>query len=269
MPTSSFPAGPVDPAGTLDRARTLGRLHRAEPILRVVNVWDVASARTVAALPATRAIATSGHALADSLGLPDGTVPLPVLLDLVARIATAVDVPVTVDLDDGHDDPGDLVRRAVQAGAVGANIEDRSRPLAGSVRVVRAAVRAAEAEGVPFVLNARTDAIFRAPDRPLGVSTADAVERGRAYLAEGAAAVFVPGVLDRGTTRRLVDGLGVRRLSVIGLPGALPAAEYERLGVARISYGPHPHRMVLRRLAELADALYRDGTIDAPGAPGP
>ncbi len=146
-------------------------------------------------------------------------------------------------------------------GAVGANVEDRLRPLDESVAAVRAIVAAAAAEGVEFQLNARTDAIARGGDRPLDESIDDAIARGRAFLDEGASLVFVPGVLDRPTTERLVEGLGWRKLSVIGLPGALRAAEYEELGVARISYGPLTQRHALRAFRDLAVDLYGDGVV--------
>ena len=122
-------------------------------------------------------------------------------------------------------------------------------------------MRAGEAEGVPFALNARTDAFVRAGDRPLSESIADAIERGRAYLDAGADVVFVPGILDADVTRQLVDGIGERKVSVIGLPGALSAAEYESLGVARISYGPMTQRVALTALQDVAASLYADGVI--------
>jgi len=103
----------------------------------------------------------------------------------------------------------------------------------------------------------------RAGDRPLDDSIADAIERGRAYLDAGADVVFVPGPLDVDVTRRLVDGIGVRKVSVIGLPGALTAAQYEELGVARISYGPLPQRVALTALQDVAISLYADGVIPA------
>jgi 2-methylisocitrate lyase-like PEP mutase family enzyme len=128
---------------------------------------------------------------------------------------------------------------------------------------VRAIVAAGEAEGVPFVLNARTDAFVRGGDRPREASVADAIERGRAYLDAGATTVFVPGPLDADTTRALVEGLGERTLSVIGVPGNLTAAEYEALGVARISYGPLTQRVALTALQDLGADLYADGVIPA------
>ncbi|MGX5682457.1 isocitrate lyase/PEP mutase family protein [Schumannella luteola] len=246
-----------------DRAAALKNLHEAPEILRVVNVWDAVSAKVIADLPETKAIATAGHSIAASFGFPDGGMPLDTALAGVKTIVDAVELPVTADLDDGYDEPGETIRRAIGLGVVGANVEDRLRPFDESVARVRAIIAAARAEGVDFQLNARTDAIVRGRDRSPEENLADAIERGRAYLAEGAALVFVPGILDRDTTLRLVEGIGERKVSVIGLPGALSASEYESLGVARISYGPLPQRVALRALRDLALDLQGDGVIPA------
>ena len=247
-----------------DKAQTLARLHATPEILRVVNVWDAVSARTIAALPETRAIATAGHSIAATFGYNDGEIPLEISLDMIGRIVDAVgDLPVTADLDAGYGDAGETVRRAISKGVVGANVEDRLRPLDEAVAAVAAIIAAGEAEGVPFVLNARTDAFVRSGGRPIEESVADAIERGRAYLAAGADLVFIPGVLDADTTRQLVEGIGERKISVIGLPGALTAREYEALGVARISYGPTTQRVTLTALQDLATDLYVDGVIRA------
>ncbi|QBE47587.1 isocitrate lyase/PEP mutase family protein [Leucobacter triazinivorans] len=243
-------------------AQSLSELYRAPEILRVVNVWDAASARVVAELPGTRAIATAGHGIAASHGYPDGErIPLDLMLSTVERISAVVGLPVTADLDGGFGDAGETVRRAIGVGVCGANIEDQLRPLAESAEVMRTAVAAGRSEGVAFVLNARTDALVRGGDRPRADSIADAIERGRAYLDAGAECVFVPGVLDAAETRTLVEGIGERKVSVIGLPGALAAAEYEALGVARISYGPMPQNVALTALKRLGTSLLADGTI--------
>ncbi|MCM3779167.1 isocitrate lyase/PEP mutase family protein [Microbacterium hydrocarbonoxydans] len=246
---------------TADKAKTLIGLYEAPEILRVVNVWDVVSARAVAALPETKAIATAGHGIAASFGYEDGTTPRDVMIDMVGRIAASVSVPVTADLDDGYEDAGETTRLAIQAGVVGANVEDRLKPFDESVAVVESIVKAAEAEGVPFALNARTDAFVRAGHRPVAESVADAIQRGKAFLDAGATAVFVPGMLDAAVTRQLVEGIGEGKVSVIGLPGALAASEYEKLGVARISYGPLPQRVALTSVQELAASLYAGGVI--------
>lgn len=243
------------------KAQTLADLHAAPEILRLVNVWDAISTKVVAALPQTKAIATAGHSIAASHGFADGQIPLELTLAALERIVAATDLPVTADLDAGYDDAGETVRHAIGAGVIGGNIEDRLKPLAESVAAIEAAVRAGDAEGIPFVLNARTDAFVRGGDRPKAESIRDAVERGRAYLEAGADLVFVPGVLDAETTRELVAGIGERKVSVIGLIGALPAAEYESLGVARISYGPTTQRVALTAFEDVANSLYADGVI--------
>ena len=246
---------------TAERAQTLKALHEASEILRVVNVWDAVTAATVAALPETKAIATAGHSIAASYGYPDGGMPLETALAGVKAVVDAVGLPVTADLDDGYDDPAETVRRAIGIGVVGANVEDRLRPFEEAVGRVEAITAAAQREGIEFQLNARTDAIVRGGGRPIQESIEDAIRRGRAFLDAGAALVFVPGALTRDTIEPLVDGLGAGKLSVLGAPGALPAAEMQELGVARISYGPYTQRVALRALRDLAADLYGSGVI--------
>jgi 2-methylisocitrate lyase-like PEP mutase family enzyme len=156
---------------------------------------------------------------------------------------------------------GDTVRRAIAVGVVGANIEDELKPLTEAAAVMAAVVAAGEAEGVPFVLNARTDAFLRGGDRPLEVTVADAIERGRAYLDAGASCVFVPGNFGEDVVAQLVQAFGERRLSVIGLPQLPAPSRLAELGVARISYGPYVQRVALTALQDVASALYAGGAI--------
>lgn len=243
-------------------ARALAALYEAPQILRVVNVWDAVSAKVVADLPGTTAIATAGHGIAASHGYPDGErIPLELMLASLERIVAVTDLPVTADLDGGFGDAGEAVRRAIGVGVCGANIEDQMRPLDESALVMRAAMGAALKEGVNFVLNARTDALIKSEGRSRAEAIDEAILRGRAYLEAGAQCVFVPGVLNADETRALVEGIGERRVSVIGLPGALSAAEYEALGVARISYGPMPQNVALTALKRLGESLLDDGVI--------
>ena len=176
-----------------DKAAELMRLHTEPELLILVNVWDVASARTVAAQPDCQAIATASHSIAAAYGYPDGQrIPRELMLDMAGRIAAAVELPVTADLEAGYGDPGETTRHAIGLGIVGANLEDQMKPLADAVEAVPAVVRAGRAEGVIFVLNARTDAFLMADDRDPSELLSDAVERGRAFLDAGATCVFVP-----------------------------------------------------------------------------
>lgn len=238
------------------------RLHTDPAILRVVNVWDVASAKVIGAHPSTAALATASHSIAATFGYPDGEViPLDLHLDMVGRIVAAVDQPVSADLEAGYGDAGETIRRAIGVGVVGANLEDQMKPFAEALASVEKAVAGAAAEGVPFALNARTDAFLKAGDAPLEKTVAEAITRGRAYLDAGATSFFVPGLLTDETIEQLVDALGPQRVSVIGVPGSQAPSRFEALGVARISYGPWTQRVALTALDDTATALYAGGLL--------
>lgn len=244
------------------KADDLLRLHLSPGILTMVNVWDVISAKTIADIPETRALATASHSIAALYGYEDGEkIPLDLMIDMVGRIAASTTLPVSADLESGYGAPGETVRKAIGAGIVGANLEDRMKPFAEAVAAVAEVVAAGESEGVAVVLNARTDAFLRAGDRPHDEVVADAIARGTAFLEAGAACVFVPGRLDAPTVERLVAGIGAQRVSVIGIPGSLSPTAFEQLGVARISYGPWSQRVALTALADLAVNLYGNGSL--------
>ena len=245
-----------------DKANRLRQLHSDPEILVLVNVWDVISATVVAGLPGTTALATASHSIAASAGYPDGEqIPVDEMIAAIGRIAAAVDLPVTADLEAGYGDAGLTVRKAIGVGAVGGNLEDQMKPLDEAVAAVSAVVKAGSDEGVAFVLNARTDAFLKGAGRDPKDVLADAIERGRAFLDAGADCVFVPGKLDAATTSALVEALGERKVSVIGVPGALTGSEYEALGVARISYGPWAQRAALTALADLGAELNTGGAL--------
>jgi 2-methylisocitrate lyase-like PEP mutase family enzyme len=251
--------------GLAARARRLEELHRAPEVLVLPNVWDVASADVVAGAGA-QALATASHAVAASFGYEDGErIPLELHLDVVARIAAAVDLPVTMDFEAGYGDPGETARRAMDAGAAGGNLEDRMRPLPEAVAAVEAVLRAADAAGVPFVLNARTDAALRAgPDADRAAVLDEAARRGQAFLEAGAPVVFVPGVTDGEEIGELARRLGPGRLSVLAVPGHTPpAAELNALGVARVSTGPFTQRIALAALRDAAERLLAGGALPA------
>lgn len=247
---------------TRDKGRELLRLHTDRTLLTVVNVWDAISTKVVGDVPGTRAIATASHSIAASRGYPDGEViPLEEMLEAVRRIVSATDLPVSADLEAGYGDAGETVRRAIGIGVVGANIEDQLRPVAEAARQVQAIMRVAQAEGVDFVLNARTDAFSRGGERGPRTNLADAIARGRAYLDAGAPVVFVPGKLDEDQVSALVDAYGPQRLTLIVVPGSPPLARLEELGVARVSYGQHSQNVALTALQELVEDVHSGGGL--------
>jgi len=247
-------------------------LHSGKPILVLPNVWDVASARIVeqAGFPA---IATSSAGVAFALGYPDGEViSRDEMAAAVARITAHVAVPVTADMESGYgrrpEDAAATVRAAIAAGAVGMNFEDspgeRGEPLlpeTQQVERVRAARQAADASGVPFVLNARTDVFLEQVGEP-AARVEHAVRRLNAYRAAGADCLFAPGVSDADTIATLVRQVK-GPLNVLASAASPPVPELERLGVARVSLGSGPMRAGLTVLKRLAEELRATGTYGA------
>jgi len=245
------------------RARTLAELHEAPEILAMANVWDAVSARVVAGTGA-RALATASHSIAATFGYEDGeNIPLDLHLDMVSRIVQAVDLPVSMDFESGYGDAGETARRAIAAGVVGGNLEDRLKPLDEAVAAVEAVLRAGRDAGIDFALNARTDAFVLAEkDADRSATLQEAIRRGQAFLEAGAPVVFVPRAVARDEIAALVDAFGPRKLTVISVPGAsLPASELEALGVARVSTGPFTQRVALTALQDAATALFAGGTL--------
>jgi len=247
-----------------DNARYLLELHSSPEILVLANVWDVASAKVVAATDGVRVLATASHSIASTFGYEDGeNIPLNLHLDMVGLIVAAVDLPVTMDFEAGYGDPGDTARRAIEIGVVGGNLEDQMKPLEEAVGAVEAVLRAGWDAGIDFVLNARTDAYIRAEaGTPRDELLAEAIRRGRAFLEVGAPVVFVPGVVARDDIEALVDALGPQKLSVISVPGkSLPVRELQELGVARVSTGPFTQRVALTALQDATAELLAGGVL--------
>src|SRR5918997_3146544 len=248
------------------RARPLLAMHTEPEILVLANVWDVASARVVAGTDGVRALATASHSIAAAFGYEDGeNTPLDLHLDMVGRIAAAVDLPVSMDMEAGYGDPGETARRAIELGVVGGNLEDQMRPLDEAVAAVEAVLRVGRDAGIDFVLNARTDTFVRAAEgTDRGELVAEAIRRGRAYLEAGAPVVFVPRLVDRDEIAAVVEGLRSNKLTLISVPGAsLPAREMQELGVARVSTRPFTQRVALTALQDAAAEMVAGGTLPA------
>jgi 2-methylisocitrate lyase-like PEP mutase family enzyme len=241
------------------RAEALLRLHDRTRVLVLPNAWDVASARAIeeAGFPA---IATTSAGIAAVLGYPDGqNVSRDEMLEMVARIARKLRVPLTADLEAGYGDAGETVRRALQAGAVGMNLEDAKHggglvPMAEHVEQVQKA-RAA-AKDVHFVINARCDAFFTKID---GDPFDTAIQRGRAYLAAGADCIFYPGLRDVELIGRIVKILNAP-VNLLAGPGTPPIAKLAELGVARVSAGSGTMRAALTAGLRAAEELRDHGT---------
>jgi 2-methylisocitrate lyase-like PEP mutase family enzyme len=263
----------VVPDALRRKAEVLRALHHGEAPLVLANAWDVASARLFeqAGFPA---IATTSAGIAYAWGFADGErIKRKQMLESVHRIAAAVGVPVTADLEAGYG-PGatavaHTVRGLIAAGAVGLNLEDargrkRRALLAAPLHAERVfAARAAGAElGVPVVINARTD-VFHSGERSAR-RVAEALERGNAYLDAGADSVFVPFVRDAETIAELVRGIH-GPVNILAVPGGPTVAELRALGVKRISVGSALARAALGLARGAARELREQGTYGLIG----
>jgi 2-methylisocitrate lyase-like PEP mutase family enzyme len=186
------------------------------------------------------------------------------MLEHVARIVAAVAVPVTADLEAGYGDTagevGRTVARAVKLGAVGANLEDAvTGGLFGIDEAVDriAAARAAAPSGT-FVLNARTDTYFAGTK---GDVFAETVERALRYVKAGADCVFVPGVVDEDTIRRLAAAIPAPLNVVAGLANTIGAPRLFSLGVKRVSLGGSLARAAFSMLERAGQELHDSGTL--------
>ena len=243
------------------KSAELRRLHGGPGILVLVNVWDVASARTVAALPGCPAIATGSWPIAASLGVPDGEVlGRDEMLAVAARIAAAVDLPVTADLEAGYGatpaDVAETIRRAIGAGIAGCNLEDGERPLPEAVARVAAACQAADGDSAGFVVNARLDMNVR--DRH---ELEAAVERARAFVGAGAACVYPIALADPRLIGEFVQRVGAP-VNIYGRPGGPSVRGLEALGVARVSFGPGPQGAAMAALERIGTDLLAGGAVD-------
>jgi 2-methylisocitrate lyase-like PEP mutase family enzyme len=252
-------------------------MHAGPEILLLPNVWDVASAR-VFEQAGFGAIATTSAGIAFTLGYPDGQrISREQMLQVVARIAAAVKVPVTADAEAGYGDrPEDAARTArgvIEAGAVGMNLEDGTddphHPLVDlplQLEKIAAVQEAGRAAGVPIVLNARADVYLLQVGDPEKWYE-ETVRRLTAFRSAGAGCVFAPGVRDADTIGRLVRDLRCP-VNILAGPGSPAVPELEKLGVARVSLGSAPMRATLGLLQRMADELKSTGTYRAlEGAP--
>ncbi len=245
-------------------ARRLHALHRAPRPLQLLNAWDAGSARTIAACGA-EALATSSWAVAAAHGMDDGErLPLQATLEVVARIAAVADLPLTVDLERGYDDPASTVAQAIEAGAVGGNLEDGLasglRPVADQAARLRQARAAAEEAGLAFFINARTDLFLQQRDAHAELLE-QALVRARAYALAGADGFFAPGLTDPQLIAALVRECPLP-VNIMAVPGCPPLADLARLGVARLSHGPGPY---LAAMDALARACTRACAESPPG----
>lgn len=225
----------------------LRALHRPGDPLVLANAWDAASARVTEEL-GFPAVATSSAAVARSLGHDDGeAMPAEDAFAAVARIAAAVSVPVTADMEAGYGLPPDeLAERLLATGAVGCNYEDTDHRGGGLVDAEVQAQRLGTIAARGVVVNARID--VAEPD------VEELLRRGRLYLDAGATCVYPIFQADESVIAALVDGLG-GPVNVYLRRSTPPMTRLRELGVARVSVGSRMFKAALDGARAFAESL--------------
>jgi 2-methylisocitrate lyase-like PEP mutase family enzyme len=257
-------------SGLTTRALRFRELTEAGRLL-LPNAWDAASARVFeeAGFPA---IGTTSAGIAYAEGYQDAEhIHRDTMVRAIAKIASALSIPVSADIEGGYGpsarDVAATVDAVLDAGAVGVNLEDANHyggttPLLSvdeQCERIAAAREIANGRGVSLVINARTDTFLLQLGADLDERVAITVERGTRYLRAGADLVFVPMLVDTSVITRLVSRLE-GPISVMALPGAPSATDLFAAGVARVSIGQMGMLAALGTLKNIALELIQHGT---------
>ncbi len=253
-----------------ERAEDFRALHHGKRILVLPNAWDVPSARVFedAGFPA---VATSSAGMLVSLGYPDGgVINRQEFVSAVGRIARVLSVPLSADIVAGFGKTSKevlaTVKAILKAGAIGVNIEDfihatkKLYAVERQIENVKAIRKLGETLGVPVVINARTDAL-RFAEGTEEAQFKEAIRRATAYRDAGADCVYPMGLIDAASIARFVKALDFP-INVMVRKGLPPVGELERLGVARVSFGPSPSYAAMGLLKRAAKEVLEKGTYE-------
>src|SRR5262245_21438905 len=245
--------------------------HRGPHLLLLPNAWDAMSARLFEAA-GFDAIATTSGGVAWALGFADGEkAPWREVVEATARIVRAVRVPVTADIEGGYGETPDQVAShigdIIATGVVGVNLEDGTpradqpiRPIEDAAARIRAARGAAQAAGVPLVINARIDLYLKNIGDPQ-TRFDETVRRAKAYLAAGANCIYPFALADTDTISRLAKAIGAP-INIVARDSSPPVAEFEQIGVARITIAAGASLVVMSLIQKLGAELRSSGRFD-------
>jgi len=247
-----------------EKAKTFLALHQA--LFLIPNPWDAGSARVLAGM-GFQALATSSGGFAGTLGRRDGRITRDEALDHARAVVSAVDLPVSADLENGfgHEPAvtAETVRLAAGTGLVGCSIEDatgdKDNPLysiESAAERVAASVEAARSVGFAFTLTARTESFLRgSPDLD------NVITRLQAYESAGADVLMAPGLPDLDAVRAVCAAVSKPVNFMVGVPGkSFPFADLAAAGVTRISLATSLYRAAMTGLVAAATEA-QEGTF--------
>jgi len=250
-----------------EKGKLFRELHHRDHAFIIPNPWDAGSARLLAHL-GFEALATTSMGYAFSLGKCDGSLSREQTLAYAAAIASATNLPVSADLENGFGDApeaaAETIRLAAAAGVVGGSIEDATgradHPIYHfdhAVARVRAAVEAARSLNFPFTLTARAENYLHG--RP---DLKDTIRRLQAYQEAGADVLYAPALASREDIAAVVSSVDRPVNVLMGLRGVqLTLADLDAMGVKRVSVGSALARAALGGFLRAAQEMRDHGTF--------
>lgn len=251
------------------KAELFRSLHHGGTPLILPNAWDPVSARIVAEA-GFRAVATSSGAVARVLGYDDGQLTPPAeMFTAVARIARAVGVPVTADMEAGYGlPPKEFAERLLDTGAVGCNLEDSvDGELTDPAQQADYLAEVRATAGADLVVNARIDNFVLENSGGSGADVADVIRRGREYRRAGADCTY-PILAPLDVLPELAAGIG-GPINAHAAPAGPTPVELAAAGATRISYGTSLHNQLMDSLRRLVPSLTRARASTHTRVPNP
>jgi 2-methylisocitrate lyase-like PEP mutase family enzyme len=244
----------------LERANLLKNLHTKGNPLILYNIWDAGSAKAVQEIGA-KVIATGSWSVAAAHGYDDGEkLSFDLVLANVQRIIASVNIPVTIDLEGGYGqsptEVQEIVKKIINAGVVGINFEDQIVGGQGLYSIedqcarIKAIREAANHASIPIFINARTDIFLKEDTANYNNNLLEeAINRAFAYAESGASGFFAPGLRDAKYIEKLCERVPIP-VNIMIMSDTPSLKQLAKLGVARISYGPHPYCQMMDFLKE-------------------
>jgi 2-methylisocitrate lyase-like PEP mutase family enzyme len=250
-----------------EKGQAFRALHQRDHAFIIPNPWDIGTARLLAHL-GFEALASTSAGFASSMGLRDYAVGRQAVIAHVAALASATDLPVSADLENGFADAPAIVAEtiglAAAAGIVGGSIEDATGraedpiyELSLAAERVRAAAERAHALAFPFTLTARAENYLH--DR---ADLKDTIKRLQAYQEAGADVLYAPGLTSKEDITTLVRSVDRPVNILVGIPGAsLNLAALSAIGVKRLSVGSALSRTAMGAFLRAAREMQQYGTF--------
>jgi len=260
---------PIVPKKLAERRAAFRLLHQSGCFV-IPNPWDIGTALYLRHL-GFKALATTSAGFALSRGLPDyGAMTAAMVLQHVAEIVSAVDLPVNADFQDGFSltlqGVSENVKLCIDAGVAGLSIEDstgdKAKPLydiSEAVDRVKAARAAIDSSRADVLLTARSECHLVGHPRPLEES----VRRLQAYAEAGADVLYAPGLKTRESIQAVIKAVSPKPVNIlVSSDVGLSVSDIAGLGARRISVGSALARAAWTGFIRAADTIAKNGVFN-------